>query len=192
MTRILPRLTEEEMGSGTRSEEAGFGALRTERGSLPLKALAVQVRLDGLLARTIVEQTFVNTHAEPLEATYIFPLPDRAAVTQFHADRQVQSVGEDRAGVSLAVAVGVVEDQYLIIRLLAGDVHRIRGHRRNPEPALRVEGHRDWIFERGELDLGGEQVDGITLGELEGLQLLLGRRDVDPAAEVGLDLDEFA
>src|SRR5204862_592298 len=33
-----------------------------------------------------VRQTFVNTHAEPLEATYIFPLPDRAAVTSFRLE----------------------------------------------------------------------------------------------------------
>src|SRR4029077_9171448 len=33
-----------------------------------------------------VEQTFVNTHAEPLEATYVFPLPDRAAVTSFRLE----------------------------------------------------------------------------------------------------------
>ncbi len=99
MTRLVPRMTEEEMASGPRSDEAGFGALRTERGSLPLKALDVQVRLDGLLARTVVEQTFVNTHAEPLEATYIFPLPDRAAVTSFRlevAGRVVEGVLKER------------------------------------------------------------------------------------------------
>src|SRR5262245_27044624 len=61
-------------------DEPGFGALSTERGPLPLKALDVLARIDGLLAEVAVTQTFVNTHAEPLEATYIFPLPDRAAV----------------------------------------------------------------------------------------------------------------
>src|SRR5262249_26221627 len=52
----------------------------------PLVALDVQARLDGLLARTRVRQTFVNAHAEPVEATYIFPLPDRAAVTGFRLE----------------------------------------------------------------------------------------------------------
>src|SRR5262249_33655086 len=66
--------------------EAGFGALTTERGCLPLKALDVQARLDGLIARVTLTQTFVNVHAEALEATYIFPLPDRAAVTRFRLE----------------------------------------------------------------------------------------------------------
>src|SRR5437899_117474 len=64
-------------------DEAGFGALSTPKGNLPLKALGVRARVDGLLARTIVRQSFANPHAEPLEATYIFPLPDRAAVNRF-------------------------------------------------------------------------------------------------------------
>jgi Ca-activated chloride channel homolog len=63
--------------------EAGLGALATEAGNLPLRAVAVEARLVGLLSRTTLRQTFVNPHARPLEATYIFPLPDRAAVTAF-------------------------------------------------------------------------------------------------------------
>ena len=55
----------------------------------------------------------------------------------------------------------------------------IRRHRRDPEPALGVEGHRHRVFQVGKLDLRGEQVDRIALGQLEGLSLLLGRRDVD-------------
>lgn len=66
--------------------DAGFGGLKTFRGLLPLTELDVQARLDGLLARTRVRQTFVNVHAEPLEATYLFPLPDRAAVTGFRLE----------------------------------------------------------------------------------------------------------
>src|SRR2546430_12497684 len=64
-------------------EEPGFGALSTSKGNLPLKALDVRTRIDGLLARTLVRQSFANPHAVPLEATYIFPLPDRAAVNRF-------------------------------------------------------------------------------------------------------------
>lgn len=64
-------------------KENGFGALRTHRGNLPLKALAVQSHIEGLIARTVMTQSFVNVLDEPLEATYIFPLPDQAAVTRF-------------------------------------------------------------------------------------------------------------
>ncbi|GAB7046823.1 VIT domain-containing protein [Catenuloplanes indicus] len=61
--------------------DAGLGALRTPRGNLPLDRLDVQARISGLVARTVVTTEFVNAFDEPLEATYIFPLPDRAAVT---------------------------------------------------------------------------------------------------------------
>src|SRR5262249_40936489 len=58
------------------------GALLTPRGALPLTALSVSARIDGLIAATSVRTAFVNGFAEPLEATYLFPLPDRAAVTR--------------------------------------------------------------------------------------------------------------
>src|SRR5205823_6003517 len=82
------------------SEEASFGALATARGALPLKALLVHARIEGLLAHTSIQQTFVNALEEPLEATYIFPLPDRAAVTRFRmevAGRVIEGVLEERA-----------------------------------------------------------------------------------------------
>jgi Ca-activated chloride channel family protein len=85
-------LTEEEIAHwqsllhGTADREEGFGALKTPRGCLPLEALDVRAHVNGLLARTEVTQTFVNGNDEPLEATYIFPLPDRAAVTRFRLE----------------------------------------------------------------------------------------------------------
>lgn len=87
MKRSLPEMLDDELKRCPSPEEdSGFGALATERGCLPLKALDVQARLDGLIARVMLTQTFVNTHAEALEATYIFPLPDRAAVTRFRLE----------------------------------------------------------------------------------------------------------
>ncbi len=61
--------------------EAGLGALATERGNLPLRAIDAQVSITGLVSRTVLTQVFGNPHLVPLEATYIFPLPDRGAVT---------------------------------------------------------------------------------------------------------------
>lgn len=63
--------------------EAGLGALRTEAGALPLLAVSVRAEVTGLLYHLRLRQTFVNSHGRPLEATYIFPLPDRAAVSRF-------------------------------------------------------------------------------------------------------------
>lgn len=67
----------------TSQEDAGLGALKTERGCLPLVALDVRTRLAGLTSHATLRQTFRNSLDEPIEATYIFPLPDRAAVTSF-------------------------------------------------------------------------------------------------------------
>jgi Ca-activated chloride channel family protein len=87
MTQVLDRMSDDEVSRTVPADgEAGFGALSTERGRLPLKAMDVRARVEGLLAQVIVRQTFVNPFSEPLEATYIFPLPDRAAVTSLRME----------------------------------------------------------------------------------------------------------
>ena len=66
-------------------------------------------RIDGLLSRVTVRQAFVNALDEPLEATYIFPLPDRAAVTGFRmevAGRVIDGVLEERGQGTRAVRPG--------------------------------------------------------------------------------------
>src|SRR4051812_2616458 len=106
---ILPQLTEPVPAE----DDAGLGALVTGRGNLPLRALDVDAKLSGLLATTTLRQRFANTLGEPLEATYIFPLPPRAAVTGFRmevGDRVVDGVlkerGEARAAYDDAIAAG--------------------------------------------------------------------------------------
>src|SRR5438132_342723 len=87
MTQVLDRLSDDEVSRAIPADgEAGFGALSTERGRLPLKAMEVRARVEGLLAQVSVSQTFVNPFPDPLEATYIFPLPDRAAVTSLRME----------------------------------------------------------------------------------------------------------
>jgi Ca-activated chloride channel homolog len=67
-------------------DEPGLGALRTARGNLPLKLVDVEAHVVGLFVETTLRQTYVNTLGVPLEATYVFPLPDRAAVTRFRLE----------------------------------------------------------------------------------------------------------
>ena len=101
---MLPLLTEDEIARccpqpSTDDEDYGFGALRTPQGNLPLKLMDVQVKVTGLLAQTHLRQTYVNTLGVPLEATYIFPLPDRAAVSAFTlvvGERTVEGVLKER------------------------------------------------------------------------------------------------
>jgi Ca-activated chloride channel homolog len=61
--------------------DAGLGALVTSRGNLPLDAVDVRADIAGTSASVELTQGFRNPFDVPLEATYIFPLPDRAAVT---------------------------------------------------------------------------------------------------------------
>ncbi|WP_431909394.1 VIT domain-containing protein [Nonomuraea jabiensis] len=80
--------------------DAGFGALRTERGNLPLESVDVNADISGLIAGVEVTQGFRNPFDVTLEATYVFPLPDRAAVTGFRMeadDRVIEGVLKERA-----------------------------------------------------------------------------------------------
>jgi Ca-activated chloride channel homolog len=72
-------------------DEAGLGALNTERGNLPLERVDVRAEIVGLTGRVELTQDFVNSFDVPLEASYVFPLPDRGAVTrmQMTADGRV-------------------------------------------------------------------------------------------------------
>jgi Ca-activated chloride channel family protein len=81
-------------------DDHGLGTLQTERGNLPLERIDAAVSITGLLARTMLTQGFHNPHDVALEATYIFPLPDRAAVSALRltaADRVVEAELKERA-----------------------------------------------------------------------------------------------
>ncbi|MQA26277.1 MAG: VWA domain-containing protein, partial [Micromonosporaceae bacterium] len=99
MTTQIRPMSAEELGGLAPDERAGVGALVTERGNLPLDEIDVRAAITGLTAHTRLSQTFVNPHDEPLEATYIFPLPDRAAVTGMRmeaAGRVIEGVLKER------------------------------------------------------------------------------------------------
>ncbi|HZD74000.1 MAG TPA: VIT domain-containing protein, partial [Actinomycetota bacterium] len=113
--QALPVLADEEIVAWPRSDEPGAGTLATERGNLPLESLGVHARITGLLAEVTLTQTFVNHFDLPLEATYVFPLPDRAAVTEFRmeiGERVVEGAlrerADARAAYDQAIAGGVM------------------------------------------------------------------------------------
>lgn len=92
-------MSDEEVAGYGRNPDAGFGALETTRGLLPLIAMEVDARVAGVVATIEVAQTFVNTTGTAIEATYIFPLPDRAAVHKFKmevAGRVIDGVIDER------------------------------------------------------------------------------------------------
>ncbi|MEO8554970.1 MAG: VIT domain-containing protein, partial [Kofleriaceae bacterium] len=92
-------MTEEEVAAFGRRDGAGFGALECERGLLPLTAMQIDARVRGVMVALEVAQTFINTTGGAIEATYIFPLPDRLAVNRFRmevAGRVIEGVVDER------------------------------------------------------------------------------------------------
>ncbi|OBF43144.1 hypothetical protein A5787_15015 [Mycobacterium sp. 852002-50816_SCH5313054-b] len=81
MTVPITSMTDAETTSAAPDGEAGLGALRTARGNLPLACIDVRAQITGLTSRVELRQDFVNAFDAPLEATYVFPLPDRGGVT---------------------------------------------------------------------------------------------------------------
>ncbi|HET6438693.1 MAG TPA: VIT domain-containing protein [Anaeromyxobacter sp.] len=82
----------EAQGSG----ETTAGRLMTADGrALPLVSVDVRAEAKGGLARTVLTQVFENRYPDPLQVTYLFPLPHGGAVSGFSfrlRDRHV--VGE--------------------------------------------------------------------------------------------------
>lgn len=96
---VRPMRDEETTSLASPDDRSGLGTLATDRGTLPLQQVDVTAHITGLTARTQLTQVFANPYDVPLEATYIFPLPDRAAVTAMRmevADRVIDAVLKER------------------------------------------------------------------------------------------------
>jgi Ca-activated chloride channel family protein len=82
---------------GEAEEAPGSGALlaavpgRTGEVPVPLEQTDVSARIDGYIAAVDVAQRFDNPFGVKIEARYVFPLPQNAAVNEF-----VMTVGERR------------------------------------------------------------------------------------------------
>ncbi|WP_089934639.1 VIT domain-containing protein [Candidatus Entotheonella palauensis] len=146
MTLCQPMSTTEYNRVVVNDDEMGFGALSTARGHLPLKTMAVQVNITGLVSEVTVHQTFLNTGSQPLEATYIFPLPSRAAVTHFRMD-----IGD---------------------RIIDGQLKERAAARQDYDKAL-AEGHRAAIAEAERSNVFTVRVGNLMPGEVAATQLTL-------------------
>jgi len=84
----LPPAPPERNGEEESDEEDGLGQgemrviVADERRieELPLERTSVEANISGFVASVTVRQVFSNSHDEPLEAAYHFPLPSNAAV----------------------------------------------------------------------------------------------------------------
>ena len=59
--------------------------LRTKKTAIPLEHVDVRASIAGAQARVTVTQRYRNQEAQPVEAVYVFPLDERAAVCGFSA-----------------------------------------------------------------------------------------------------------
>jgi Ca-activated chloride channel family protein len=123
--------------------DAGFGSIETTQGCLPLTALDVDVQIEGLAAETTVRQQFRNVFDEPLEATYIFPLPPRAAVTGFRmtvndtvVQGRIDERGKAREDYDKAIAEGRTAS---IAEQERADVFTLRVGNIPPKSTARIE-----------------------------------------------------
>ncbi|XP_016110982.1 poly [ADP-ribose] polymerase 4-like isoform X2 [Sinocyclocheilus grahami] len=66
-------------------EEMNAGLLDSSGQKLPLQAVNARCKLMDLLCQVIIFQTYTNQSAVPIEAKYVFPLEEMAAVCGFEA-----------------------------------------------------------------------------------------------------------
>lgn len=132
--QLLPLLSAEP-AQPVPTGRPGCGQLSADDGRpLPLKALRIEAVLVGMTATATVRQRFVNAGDTTIEATYVFPLPARAGVTDFAADlagRRVIGVlkerGQARADYEQALVSGqraaiVEEDRSDVFSVRVGNL----------------------------------------------------------------------
>uniref|UniRef100_A0A671SR91 Poly [ADP-ribose] polymerase n=1 Tax=Sinocyclocheilus anshuiensis TaxID=1608454 RepID=A0A671SR91_9TELE len=84
--QINTQLTHEGLESTKNPlEEMNAGLLDSSGQKLPLHAVNVRCKLMDLLCQVIIFQTYTNQSAVPIEAKYVFPLEETAAVCGFEA-----------------------------------------------------------------------------------------------------------
>ncbi len=98
VTPILAFQSLDEIGQGsflTTTRNTGYETFI----NLPLKHTSVHADISGFIARVTVEQQFSNTQDSTIEAIYVFPLPDKAAVDamEMHiGDRVIEGIIKKR------------------------------------------------------------------------------------------------
>jgi Ca-activated chloride channel family protein len=142
--QLLPLLTAEPAPSTGRPTCGELSSANGDR--LPLKALSVETVIVGMTATSTVRQRFTNTGDTAIEATYVFPLPARAAVTDFVACLAGRRV------------VGVLKE---------------RGQAREEYEQALVAGQRAAIVEEDRSDVFSVRVGNLGPGEEATIEMLL-------------------
>lgn len=94
---VIAKPAEQNVARPVHPDVPGCGALmaqlpdQTKTVPVPLKHTAVTGNIDGYVASVDVVQQFHNPYSSKIEAVYVFPLPENAAVNEF-----IMTVGERR------------------------------------------------------------------------------------------------
>ena len=90
MANHLP-LFDADASPSSSDDHRGFGTLHSSKGIFPMLAMGIEASISASASHTVLTQEFINPTAAPLIASYIFPLPPRAAVTslEFEVDGRV-------------------------------------------------------------------------------------------------------
>ncbi|OBA78849.1 hypothetical protein A9W99_22375 [Mycobacterium sp. 1164966.3] len=144
-TELLPLLTGEQISPAPGRPSCGeLNSASGER--LPLRALNVETAIVGVTATSTVRQRFANTGDTSIEATYVFPLPARAGVTDFVASLAGRRV------------VGVLKE---------------RGQARADYEHALVSGQRAAIVEEDRSDVFSVRVGNLRPGEEATIEMVL-------------------
>ncbi|MFV2072730.1 MAG: VIT domain-containing protein [Thermoanaerobaculales bacterium] len=131
-------------GTMSAEERVARGALRftdpetSEVAEFPLQHTSVHVAVSGTVAEVTVTQRFANPLDRRLEAVYVFPLPNRAAVDQ------------------MSIRVGE--------RLIRGEIHRRQEAREIYEDA-RAAGHLTGLLDQERPNIFTQRLANILPGE---------------------------
>ncbi|HOB20346.1 MAG TPA: VIT domain-containing protein [Candidatus Atribacteria bacterium] len=75
------------------------GAFGSKKTCIPLEEVQIKATVNGLFMEVVMTQYYKNTSGCDLEAVYIFPVPDTAAVSGFRAvigDREVKGLVKEK------------------------------------------------------------------------------------------------
>ena len=102
---VIARGTDPAAQTQAADERPGCGALMARLPNVekevpvPLKHTSVVANIDGYIATVDVTQQFQNPYDSKIEAVYVFPLPDNAAVNEFVmtvGDRKIRGIIRER------------------------------------------------------------------------------------------------
>uniref|UniRef100_A0A8C0SWD1 Poly [ADP-ribose] polymerase n=1 Tax=Canis lupus familiaris TaxID=9615 RepID=A0A8C0SWD1_CANLF len=106
--------------------------------SVPLENVHIKGKIIDIIAQVIVFQTYTNQSSVPIEARYIFPLDDKAAVCGFEAfingkhivgEDTVEKISIKKIGTKQSFSLSMSIEMPYMIESISSDTHELRQKR---------------------------------------------------------------